>query len=205
MKKYLYTILTIIILAWASFTYRTFTNCQKYKVSYERELSNVRAYEANSWALKNEIKEYQFTIDEMKNSQDSLNQEMLKVAKQLGIKDKNIQYLQYHKTTAVRIDTIRLKGDTIFKETVNNIDTVVGDEWYNLHLNLNYPSTIIASPTFNSEKYVIINTKKEYNSKPSKFFLIRWFQKKHWVTVVTIKENNPYIEEKEQKFIKIVK
>jgi hypothetical protein len=111
--------------------------------------------------------------------------------------------LQYQLSTASRTDTIQVP-DTIFIPEVN-IDTLVGDKWYNLRLQLNYPSTIVASPTFNSEKFVIINSKKEYNKTPSKIFFIKWFQKKHNVIEVNVEEKNPYIETKQQKFIKILK
>ena len=85
------------------------------------------------------------------------------------------------------------------------IDTIIGDNWYNLNLKLKYPSTIMVSPTFVSEQYVIINNAKVYNKKPSKIFFIRWFQKKHNIVEVNIKEKNPYIKNKESKFIKVLK
>ena len=94
--------------------------------------------------------------------------------------------------------------DTIFRETVD-IDTLIGDRWYNLNLQLKYPNKIIAKPTFNSEKYIIFNSKKETINPPKKFFLLRWFQKKYTVLNITLKENNPYAEVEKQKFVEIIK
>ena len=124
------------------------------------------------------------------------------MAEELKIKSNKIQYMQYQTKTIYKTDTLQLK-DTLFLPKAH-LDTLIGDKWYSLRLKLDYPSTVVASPVFNSEQYVIINTKKEYNKKPSKWFFIRWFQKKHWVTEVNVRENSPYVTSKEKKFIKII-
>jgi hypothetical protein len=94
--------------------------------------------------------------------------------------------------------------DTIFVPETH-LDTLLKDQWYSLRLQLDYPATIVASPSFTSEQFVVINTKKEYNNPPSKIFFIRWFQKKHQVVEVNIEEKSPYITNKKSKFIKILK
>ena len=58
--------------------------------------------------------------------------------------------------------------------------------------------------TFISEKYIITNKRKETINPPKKFFLFRWFQRKHWVMEVYIKEKNPYIKEINNKFVEII-
>ena len=72
-------------------------------------------------------------------------------------------------------------------------------------MKLRYPSSIVAYPSFRSEQYVFVNRKKEYNRKPSRIFFIRWFQKKHDVIEVVVKEKNEYITNNEQRFIKVIK
>lgn len=176
---------------------------EKYKNLYSKELQNVEAYRASNSGLEGSIREYQMTMDDLRASQDSLDRKLTDAIDRLKVKDKAIQSLQYQLSTASRTDTIHVP-DTIFVPEVN-IDTLVGDKWYNIRLQLNYPSTIVASPTFNSEKIVIINSKKEYNRPPSKIFFIRWFQKKHRVTEVNIIERSPYIKNSQQKYIKIMK
>jgi hypothetical protein len=39
---------------------------------------------------------------------------------------------------------------------------------------------------------------------PKKFFICRWFQKKHRVIRVEIKEESPYIVNKNNEFVKII-
>ena len=203
MKKYIYWALTLLISALLIGGYKTYKDAQQYKSLYNKELQNVKAYEHLNSSLNGDIREFQLTIDDLKASKDSINQKLSSQIEKMKIKDKTIQSLQYTTSIANKTDTIVL-SDTIFREPVA-IDTIVGDQWYNMKLELKYPSTIITEPTFKSEKYVVIHTKKEYDKKPSKIFFIRWFQKKHTTVVVDMEERNPYIENKENRFIKIVK
>jgi len=204
MKKYIYGAIAALLLSLFLAAHKSCNDLKHYKELYNRELINVEAYEQKNAGLEGEIREYQYTIDELRASKDSVHQKLLEVSDKLKIKDKNIKYLQYQSTVIHKTDTIKLDGDTIFREVATPVDTTIGDKWYNLKLKLEYPSTIVVSPTFQSEKYVIVNTKKEYNKKPSKFFFIRWFQKKHTVITVDVIEENPYIDNKENRFINIV-
>ena len=73
-----------------------------------------------------------------------------------------------------------------------------------MKLGLKYPSTITTGPKFVSEKYIMVDYKKETINPPKKCWLLRLFQKKHKVVEVNIVEKNPYIENKQQRFIEIV-
>ena len=203
MKKYIYIALMFAVSALLLSGYKVYVDAQKYKTLYNKERQNVEAYENLNSSLNEDIKEFQLTIDELKNSKDSINQKLNKQIKEKKVKEKNVQSVQYITSIGHKVDTIVLV-DTIFKEPIA-IDTILGDEWYNIKLGLKYPSTIITEPAFKSEKYVIIHTKKEYDKKPSKIFFIRWFQKKHTSVIVDVEEKNPYIENKESRFVKIVK
>lgn len=203
MRKYMYLALILVLSALLVKGYKIYNDAQKYKGLYDKEKQNVEAYENLNSSLNEDIKEFQLTIDELRNSKDSINRELASQIEARKIKDKTVQSIQYTTSIASKTDTIVLT-DTIFKRPVD-VDTIVGDEWYNLKLGLKYPSTIITQPTFKSEKYVVIHTKKEYNKKPSKIFFIRWFQKKHTSVVVDVEEKNPYIENGESRFIKIIK
>lgn len=203
MGKYLYIALVgIVILIGGLFIHQR-AMLRKYKSLYEKELQNVEAYRTSNSGLEDEIREYKMTIDDLRASKDSIDIKLTKVIDELKIKDKKLEYLQYQEKVIHKTDTIQM-SDTIFVPEAH-VDTLIGDKWYNLRLKLDYPSTIVASPTFNSEQYVIINNKKEYNKQPSKFFFIRWFQKKHTVVEVNVEEKSPYITNKKNKFIKILK
>ena len=86
--------------------------------------------------------------------------------------------MYYMSSRATKTDTLTLKGDTIFKDKSVKVDTLIGDTWYNIRVKLQYPATIVTTPTFKSEKYVIASYKKEYIDTPSKLWIVRLFQKK---------------------------
>lgn len=166
--------------------------------------SNEKALILNQDSLQNRVRVYKFTVEQLSYYNDSILFKLDSIRKELKVKDKNLLALQYSKVEATRRDTI-VFSDTIFKEPTLSIDTIKGDSWYNVKLKLEYPNKIEIEPTFVSERSVIISTKKETVDPPKKFFLLRWFQKKHIVTEVNIIENNPYVKNKQQKYIEIIK
>ena len=165
--------------------------------------NNQKAFIAENSSLKNESRAFKFTIEQLNYYNDSILQKMNNVRKELKIKDKNIKQLQYLLSVSTKKDTV-LFTDTIFRDKSLALDTVIGDKWYNIRLGLKYPNLIYTEPTFTSEKYIIVNKKKETVNPPKKFFLFRWFQRKHWVMEVHIKEKNPYIKETNNKFVEII-
>ena len=165
--------------------------------------NNQKAFIAENSSLKNESRAFKFTIEQLNYYNDSILQKMNDVRKELKIKDKNIKQLQYLLSVSTKKDTV-LFTDTIFRDKSLALDTIIGDKWYNIRLGLKYPNLIYTEPTFTSEKYIIVNKKKETVNPPKKFFLFRWFQRKHWVMEVHIKEKNPYIKEIDNKFVEII-
>lgn len=202
MKDYGYIIAISVVLFASGLFLHQRKLIRDYKNLYNKELQNVEAYKIDNSSLKDDARQYQMTIDDLKSSNDSIDKKLVEMTEELKIKSNKIQYMQYQTKTIYKTDTLQLK-DTLFLPEAH-LDTLIGDKWYSLRLKLDYPSTVVASPVFNSEQYVIINTEKEYNKKPSKWFFIRWFQKKHWVTKVNVRENSPYVTSKEKKFIKII-
>lgn len=146
---------------------------------------------------------YKFKVDQLNYYTDDLIKKMDSLRKELKIKDKEIESMYYLKQNISKKDTICLK-DTIFIENLK-LDTVLGDEWYQLHIDLEYPNTICVAPDFKSETYINTFSKKETIDKPKKFFLFRLFQKKHIITKVIVNEKNPYINTEEKVFIEITK
>ena len=153
-------------------------------------------------SLNSYNKELQLNIEQLKYSNNITLDKLNKVRKELNIKDKELQKLQYQLSISNKTDTVVYR-DTIFKEGIK-LDTLIKDDWYSLNLDLEYPSTIIVNPKFKSEKYVVTSLKKEIKGTPKKCWLGRIFQKKHNVVRVEVIEKYPYIETKEQVFINII-
>ena len=143
------------------------------------------------------------TVDQLNYFNDSILNEMNKVRKELKIKDSKLKSLSYINSVIEKRDTV-IFNDTIFIEDIK-IDTIIEDKWYSMKLDLEYPNRVITEPSFISEKYIIVSRKKETINPPKKFFISRWFQKKHWVMEVNVVEKNPYIKESNNRFIEFYK
>ena len=167
-------------------------------------VSNEKAYADENSILKDKNRVFQFTVDQLEYYNDSLLTKMNDVRKELQIKDRDLKQMQYLLSEAQKKDTVIFR-DTLFRDPLIKVDTLLGDRWYQMKLGLRYPSTIITEPKFISEKYIIMDYRKETIEPPKKCFLARWFQKKHKVVEVEVVEKNPYIVNKQQRFIEIVK
>ena len=203
MKKYIRIGIVILVSLLAISTYTLYTNNQKLKEEISISMSNQKAFIAENSSLKEENRVFKFTIEQLNYYNDSILQKMNEVKKELKIKDRDLKQMQYLLSEAQKKDTIAFR-DTLFREPTLKIDTLLGDRWYQMKLGLRYPSTIITEPKFVSEKYVIVDYKKETINPPKECAIARWFQKKHKVVEVEVVEKNPYIENKQQRFIEIV-
>ena len=203
-KKYIRIGIVILVSLLAISTYTLYTNNKKLKEEISISMSNQKAFIAENSSLKEENRVFKFTIEQLNYYNDSILQKMNEVRKELKIKDRDLKQMQYLLSEAQKKDTIVFR-DTLFREPTLKIDTLLGDRWYQMKLELRYPSTIITEPKFISEKYVIVDYKKETINPPKKCAIARWFQKKHKVVEVEVVEKSPYIENKQQRFIEIVR
>ena len=176
-------------------------NILNYEIS--NAITNIKAYELENSALRDDTIEFKYTIEQLNYSKDSLNQRINKLRKDLKIKDKDIQKLQYMLSENQKKDSIVFIHDTLFRENIK-VDTTLNDNWSKLHLQLEYPNTVLAEYSFKNESLVTTYIKRETVNPPHKCAFIRWFQKKHKVIHIEINEQNPYCEIKEQRFINII-
>lgn len=199
MNKYLIIsiIILVSIISFLGYTNKKLSN--QYAIAYE----NIKAYDAELSGLKDDTKVYKLTIEQLNYFNDSITKKMNEVRKELGIKDSKIKQMQYKLSHIEKSDSLTLP-DTIFVNSFK-LDTIMGDEWANNHIIMSYPNKIKITPRFKLESFLFVSAKKETIKPPKKFFLFRWFQKRHTVLNITVKENNPYVETDRQKFIEIIK
>lgn len=202
-KRYIRIGIVILISLLSVSTYTLYNINQDLKEEISISMSNQKAFIAENSSLKNENRIFKFTVEQLNYYNDSILQKMNDVKKELGIKDRDLKQMQYLLSVSTKKDTV-LFTDTIFRDKSLALDTIIGDKWYNIRLGLKYPNLVYTEPTFTSEKYIIVNKKRETINPPKKFFLFRWFQRKHWVMEVHIKEKNPYIKEVNNKFVEII-
>ena len=173
------------------------------KSELDVSITNNKAYQTELQGAKEESYMYKLSNEQLKYFNDSITQKLKEAREKAKIKEKNVIQYQYINTVTTKIDTVEFT-DTIFKNNVS-IDTVIGDEWYNIDLKLKYPDTLIMNPKFKNETIVLISSKKETIDPPKKWWWQRLFQKKHTVIQVDVIENNPYTEVQEQRFIEVIK
>lgn len=200
MSKYL--IILIIILGLSC--YYLIERNKQLRVDYNIAIENVKAYSQSVSNLEQDNRVFKLTIEQLNYYSDSILLKMQKVQKELNIKDREISQMQYLLSTNSRTDTITLV-DTIFRDNTIHIDTVVSDKWYSCRVGLHYPSTITVSPTFINEQYVVVHSKRETVKPPKKFFLARWFQRRHTIGIVDVCQKSPYAKIQQQRFIEIIK
>lgn len=172
---------------------------------WKEAVENAKAYSELFSNSENKNRAFKLTIDQLKNSNDSIFKQLNEARKELKVKDSKLKSLQYVSSSFSKVDTITLKGDTIFKDSHIDIDTLLSDEWYSVKVGLKYPSTVTVEPTFKSIKYIVVSAKKETINPPKRFFLFRWFQKKQIRLNVDVVERNPYVQNQDNRFIEIVR
>lgn len=202
-SKYIKTIIATLIVSLSVGSYILYTKNQRLQEELSISASNEKAFIAENSSLKNENRVFKFTVEQLNYYNDSILEKMNNVRKELDIKDRDLKQLQYLLSESQRRDSIVFR-DTLFREPTLNIDTIIGDKWYQMKLGLRYPSTIITDPKFVSEKYIITSLKKETINPPKKCWLLRLFQKKHKVLEVEVVEKCPYVENKQQRFVEII-
>lgn len=192
MKKYLIIVILILIIALMSM------GIIISKLSNSLDIANN-----NIKSLQNNKIELLQTVSQLKADTTKIGKEFNRILDSLDIKPKKVVEYKYLKSKSNKVDTIHLV-DTIFVEDFC-LDTLISkDNWYSLRINMSYPSNVIINPSFTSEKYIISHKKRETVNPPRKFFLFRWFQKKHTIIEIDIIEKNPYIKTEDYKYVEIL-
>ena len=192
-----------LILSFLFIIFFQYNTINKLNKKYDKAIINTKALMHENINEKNKSKIYEFTIDQLKYFNDSINLKIDSVIKDNKIKSEKIEQLQYQKTIISTKDTILTK-DTIFVKSLR-IDTTLIKKGYILDLKLEYPNKIMVHPTFENEQYVIFTINKETIDSPKKLFFLRWFQKKHTIINVDVYNTNEYVDVKEKRFIKTIK
>lgn len=139
-----------------------------------------------SGALVYSIQEKQLTINDLKNSKDSLTRSLYEQAKLMRLKDKQIDQLISTKTST-RIDSVKIPiRDTliIFKgDTLRRVSTFKS-KWLDATIAIEEDSLNIINYEARDEIIVVVNWYKE-----GKWFFPRWFENKKWEA--NIKSLNP--------------
>lgn len=203
MKNNIIIILFAILLALCGFGVFKTIQSSNLRKQYDIAMQNNKAYESQLDVVQEENRIFQFTVEQLEILNDRSIKELDSMRKQLGIKDKKIQQMSKVKEKIYIVDSVVIY-DTIFDKPDFVLDTCLGDEWYQNCLHMAYPNEISSQIDINTDLSCFIHTSRETIKPPCKTWIGRLFQRKHTVINVTVKENNPYSNIQETKFIKII-
>ena len=159
----------------------------------KRLLANEKAYRDTVRVYKDKdgkslYQRYAFqrTIDELKDSESKKDRQILEMAKRLKIKPSDI----------IVASVVEEKVDTVVK-VVNQPK----DSCYTFRVNDEFISTVCVRkdsvsyrPQISNTQSLIVSSNRETVRPRSKVFFIRWFQKKHTVVKVSVKNSNSAIK-----------
>lgn len=203
LKFFIKIILVLGVCAFVSGILLQYHNLIKAREEVQRLNNNYSTLEREYNGVLDKNTVYLFTIEDLKNSRDSITIKLEETRKELRLKDKQIKEMGYLLSEARKKDTVIFR-DTIFKERIV-VDTVITDSlWYSTKMHLEYPNIISLEQSFLSEKELFFYQKKE-TINPSKCWLFNIFKKKRETMEVIVEEKNPYIKNKKQKFIHVIK
>ena len=203
-KKYIHIGMTLLIPILTVALILTVKSRGKIEKRWKESTENVKSYSELFSNSENKNRGFKLTIDQLQYFNDSILRELNETREALMVKDSKLKSLQYLSSTFIKYDTLIIK-DTLFKDPQIQVDTVLFDEWYSIRIGLKYPSTITVNPMFRSVKHIVVSSRRETVNPPKKFFLFRWFQKKHTVLNIDVIEKNPYMKEQNSRYIEIIK
>lgn len=203
LKFYIIGILVAILVGLGIATKIQYNKLQELKIELDVATNNNKAYEAERDSLKDNAIQFQFTMEQLKHSKDSLVNRINEIRKQVNAKDKQINELQYFASINNKRDSIIVR-DTIFQKGVA-LDTLIGDDWSQLAIRAEYPNLLDVDYSFKNETLVVMHDSRVTVDPPKKCWLARLFQKKQTIVEIDVVQENPYCINKEQKFIKVVK
>lgn len=203
LKNYIIGIL--VFLCTISFSFGAFQLSQLRSTRAELDIaqSNYKAYEVLYSKAKEDNRVFKLTVDQLSYSKDSLVQKLDSVKRANQSLRRKVKALAYLESQVHIADTIRLR-DTLFVKDIPPVDTTIQNKWYQVDLHLAYPNEVGFDMKVNSEKYLMVSSKRETVMPPKKCWLARLFQKKHTVLEVEVYEENPYIENGKQRFVEII-
>lgn len=203
-KKYIHIGMTLLIPILTVALILTVKSRGKIEKRWKESTENVKSYSELFSNSENKNKGFKLTIDQLQYFNDSILRELNETREALKVKDSKLKSLQYLSSTFIKYDTLIIK-DTLFKDPQIQVDTILSDEWYSIRIGLKYPSTVTVNPMFRSVKHIVVSSRRETVNPPKKFFLFRWFQKKHTILNIDVIEKNPYMKEQNSRYIEIIK
>lgn len=163
----------------------------------DRITNNTLFYQEQLSDKDKEIRTLNLTIDEFKNTNDSIIQNIVNIQEELKIKDKELKQTQ-SQNQEINIDTTIVVGDKDFEKEIkpNELTSLII---------IKKDSILTAKISIQNTQTLFISNKREYKNQYKNWFrrLIHFDFKKRDVYKYQIHNSNPLIEVKETRLITI--
>lgn len=163
----------------------------------DRITNNTLFYQEQLSDKDKEIRTLNLTIDEFKNTNDSIIQNIVNIQEELKIKDKELKQAQ-SQNQEINIDTTIVVGDKDFEKEIkpNELTSLII---------IKKDSILTAKISIQNAQTLFISNKREYKNQYKNWFrrLIHFDFKKRDVYKYQIHNSNPLIEVKETRLITI--
>lgn len=163
----------------------------------DRITNNTLFYQEQLSDKDKEIRTLNLTIDEFKNTNDSIIQNIVNIQEELKIKDKELKQAQ-SQNQEINIDTTIVVGNKDFEKEIkpNELTSLII---------IKKDSILTAKINIQNTQTLFISNKREYKNQYKNWFrrLIHFDFKKKDVYKYQIHNSNPLIEVKETRLITI--
>ena len=198
-KKYYKIIAVIVITILTAILFYQHDQLQKKNLEIDRVTNNYLYYEQLATQQKNDNRVLQLTLDEFKETKDSLIQEVHATVKKLKIKEKELKQVQIQEQKVVHDTTIVVRS-TDFKVEIkpNNLTSIV----------INKRDTLLThSIDIRNTQSLFIHTKKEYKRNYKNWFqrLLHFDFKKRTIYKYQIDNSNKLINVENTRIIDLSK
>lgn len=161
----------------------------------DRLNNNILYYQEQQDTLQNDNRVLRLTVDEFKDSKDSIVQQLNKVRKELNIKDKQLEQAQ-SQTQQIIVDTAIVVKENNFKEVIkpNELTSIIIAKT---------DSILTAKIDIKNTQTLFLSSKKVYKHQYKNWFrrLLKFDFKKQRVYRYTIKNSNELIKVTDTKLI----
>lgn len=165
----------------------------------DRLNNNIIYYQEQQDTLKDSNRVLRLTIDEFKDSKDSIVSQLNDARKELNIKDKQLKQAQ-SQTQQIIVDTAIVVKENNFKEVIkpNELTSIIIAKT---------DSILTAKIDIKNTQTLFLSSKKEYKRKYKNWFrrLLKFDFKKQTVYNYTIKNSNSLIKVTDTKLITVEK
>lgn len=187
----------IIISILAAITFYQGKQIKEKNRQIDRITNNTLFYQEQLSDKDKEIRTLNLTIDEFKNTNDSIIQNIVDIQEELKIKDKELKQAQ-SQNQEINIDTTIVVGDKDFEKEIkpNELTSLII---------IKKDSILTAKINIQNTQTLFISNKREYKNQYKNWFrrLIHFDFKKRDVYKYQIHNSNPLIEVKETRLITI--